>query len=52
MTSIRQGSLFDLQELFNLEPTQRYEAIISAIDLDLILPRSEQKITIWSICRT
>ena len=27
MTIIRQGSLFDLQELYDLEPTQRFEAI-------------------------
>ncbi len=43
MTSIRQGSLFDLQELFELEPTQRYEAIISAIDLDLIFREVNKK---------
>lgn len=33
MTIIRQGSLFDLQELYDLEPTQRFEAIFSAIDI-------------------
>ena len=27
MTIIRQGSLFDIQELYDLEPTQRFEAI-------------------------
>jgi transposase len=36
MTIIRQGSLFDLQELYDLEPTQRFEAIFSAIDIDPI----------------
>ncbi len=36
MTIIRQGSLFDLQELYDLEPTQRFEAIFSAIDIDHI----------------
>lgn len=36
MTIIRQGSLFDLQELYNLEPTQRFEAIFSSIDIDPI----------------
>jgi transposase len=36
MTIIRQGSLFDLQELYDLEPTHRFEAIFSAIDIDLI----------------
>ncbi|WP_027724645.1 transposase, partial [Tuberibacillus calidus] len=36
MSIIRQGCLFDLQDLFNLEPTHRYDAILSAIDLDAI----------------
>jgi transposase len=36
MTIIRQGSLFGLQELYDLEPTQRFEAIFSAIDIDPI----------------
>lgn len=36
MTIIRQESLFGIQELFEMEPTHRYEAIISAIDLDTI----------------
>ncbi|MCC3358487.1 transposase [Bacillus sp. REN16] len=36
MTIIRQGSLFDIQELYDLEPTQRFEAIFSAIDIDPI----------------
>lgn len=34
MTIIRQPSLFSIQELYDMEPTQKYEAIISAIDLD------------------
>ncbi|WP_268884375.1 hypothetical protein [Heyndrickxia sporothermodurans] len=34
MTIIRQPSLFGIQELFDMEPTQKYEAIISAVDLD------------------
>lgn len=37
MTIIRQGSLFDLQDLYDLEPTQRFEAIFSAIDINPIL---------------
>ena len=37
MPIIRQGSLFDLQELYDLEPTQRFEAIFSAIDIDPVL---------------
>src|SRR5690625_6598479 len=36
MTIIRQQSLFGIQELYEMEPTQRYESIISAIDLDTI----------------
>ncbi len=36
MTIIRQISLFSIQELYDMEPTQKYEAIISAIDLDAI----------------
>lgn len=43
MPIIRQGSLFDLQDLFDLEPTQRYEAVISAIDLDLIFQEVNKK---------
>ncbi len=27
MPIIRQGSLFDLQELYDLEPTRRFEAV-------------------------
>ena len=30
MTIIRQQSLFGIQELYEMEPTQRYESIISA----------------------
>lgn len=33
MSIIREGSLFDLQELYNLEPPQRFEAIFSTIDI-------------------
>ena len=36
MTIIRQGSLFGLQELYDLEPTHRFEAIFSAIDIQPI----------------
>jgi transposase len=36
MTIIRQGSLFGLQELYDLEPTQRFEAIFSTIDINQI----------------
>jgi len=36
MAIIRQQSLFGIQELFEMEPTQRYESIISTIDLDTI----------------
>ena len=37
MPIIRQESLFDIQELYDLEPTQRFEAIFSTIDIDPIL---------------
>src|SRR5699024_5646070 len=36
MTIIRQPSLFSIQELYDMEPTQTYDAIISAIDMDAI----------------
>jgi|SRR5690625_709512 len=36
MTIVRQETLFDIQELYGMEPTHRYETIISAIDLDKI----------------
>ena len=36
MPIIRQGSLFGLQELYDLEPTQRFEAVFSAIDIQPI----------------
>src|SRR5690625_208237 len=36
MTIIRQFSLFGIQELYDMEPTQKYEAIISALDLDFM----------------
>ncbi|PLR88958.1 transposase [Bacillus sp. T33-2] len=34
MPIIRQGSLFGIQDLYDLEPTQRFEAVFSTIDLD------------------
>lgn len=43
MTIIRQTSLFGIQELYEMEPTQRYEAIISAIDLDRIFHEVKKK---------
>ncbi|GIP63779.1 hypothetical protein J32TS6_23340 [Virgibacillus pantothenticus] len=36
MTIIRQTSLFGIQELYDMEPTQKYEAVIAAINLDAI----------------
>ncbi|WP_301108055.1 transposase [Sporosarcina sp.] len=36
MTIIRQESLFGIQELYDMEPTQKYEEIMAAIDLDAI----------------
>ncbi|WP_157796445.1 hypothetical protein [Bacillus sp. FJAT-45037] len=37
MTIIRQGSLFDLQDLYDLEPTYRFEAVFSTIDIYPVL---------------
>lgn len=37
MSIIRQGSLFTLQELYDLEPTHRFNAIFSEIDIGPIL---------------
>ncbi|WP_071461520.1 IS5/IS1182 family transposase [Bacillus massilinigeriensis] len=34
MPIIRQGSLFGIQDLYDLEPTQRFQAVFSAINLD------------------
>lgn len=36
MTIIRQGSLFGIQELYDLQPTQRFEAIFSTFNMDQI----------------
>ncbi len=36
MTIIRQPSLFSIQELYDMQPTQKYDAIISAINMDAI----------------
>jgi len=35
MAIIRQPSLFSIQELYDMEPTQKYDAIISAINIDM-----------------
>ncbi|MBB6512869.1 transposase, partial [Gracilibacillus halotolerans] len=43
MTIIRQTSLFGIQELYDMEPTQKYEAIISAINLDKIYYKITKK---------
>src|SRR5699024_3116486 len=36
MTIIRQPSLFSIQELYDMQPTEKYDAIIAAINLDMI----------------
>src|SRR5699024_3411849 len=36
MTIIRQPSLFSIQELYDMQPTEKYDAIIDAMNLDLI----------------
>lgn len=43
MAIIRQESLFGIQELYDLEPTQRYDAVLSTIDLDLIYSKVSKK---------
>jgi len=43
MSMFRQGSLFDLQELYDLAPTQRFEAVFSAIDIRPILHQVMKK---------
>lgn len=36
MTIIRQSSLFGIQELYDMEPIQKYDAIISSVNLDKV----------------
>src|SRR5699024_4868951 len=36
ITIIRQPSLFSIQELYDMQPTEKYDAIVSAINLDRI----------------
>ncbi len=43
MTIIRQPSLFSIQELYDMAPTQKYDAIISVIDLDFIYHEVKKK---------
>jgi transposase len=43
MTIIQQASLFSINELYEMAPTQRYEAIISAINLDAIYHEINKK---------
>lgn len=43
MPIIRQGSLFDIQDLYDLEPTHRFEAIFSAIDIDSAIQAVSKK---------
>ena len=43
MTIIQQPSLFGIQELYDMEPTEKYEEIISAIDLDWICHKLTKK---------
>src|SRR6476659_432870 len=37
MSIIRQESLFDIQDLYNLEPTRRFEAIFSILTIEPVL---------------
>ncbi|MBB4823673.1 transposase, partial [Sporosarcina luteola] len=43
MTIIRQQSLFSIEELYEMEPTQKYEEIMDAIDLDILFYEINKK---------
>lgn len=43
MTIIRQQSLFSIEELYEMEPTQKYEEIMAAIYLDAIFHEINKK---------
>lgn len=43
MTIIRQQTLFSIEELYEMEPTQKYEEIMAAIDLDTIFYEINKK---------
>lgn len=43
MTIIRQPCLFSIQELYDMGPTQKYDAIISSIDMDPIYHEIRKK---------
>jgi len=36
MIIIRQSSLFSIQELYNMQTTEKYDVVIDTINLDLI----------------
>jgi len=36
MTIMQQPSLFSIQELYDIQPTEKYDAIVAAINLDII----------------
>lgn len=46
MTIIRQQSLFGIQELYEMEPTQQYQEIMNAIDLDSIFFEVNKKTSV------
>jgi transposase len=43
MSIIRQGSLFGIQDLYDLEPTQRFEAIFSTLNMEPLLNQISKK---------
>jgi transposase len=43
MSIIRQGSLFDIQDLYNLEPTHRFESIFSTLHIEPLLAEISKK---------
>ena len=45
MSIIQQGSLFDIQDLYELEPTHRFEAIFSTLYIEPLLVEISKKTT-------
>jgi transposase len=43
MSIVRQESIFTMQELYDLEPTQRYDAILSEVDTNAIYQEIKKK---------
>lgn len=50
MAIIRQESLFDLHDLYELEPTHRFDDVFSAIDISPILFMVSKKLITERLC--